>query len=241
MFIEKSTLDAKAGIILYLRCRKRQPYPSGENGKIMIKIPQLISDPALPTTAAESAEKQWFAVYTTYRHEKRVAAHFNDLAIEHYLPMYRAPHRWLDASRANSDLPLFPCYVFVHIAREQRVPVLEVPGVLWMVGNTGSQPIPLPRLEIETLRAALDPMHVEPHPYLAAGQRVRIRAGMLAGMEGILVRRRSNFRFVISLELIMQSIAVEVCADDLQLIDQAPSLSGTSALHGSGEFALCQL
>ena len=201
----------------------------------MSEISQLNSHSALP---AKAAEKQWFAVYTTYRHEKRVAAHFGDLAIEHYLPMYRAPHRWLDGSRANSDLPLFPCYVFVRIAREQRIPVLDVPGVLWMVGNTGSQPIPLPQLEIETLRAALDPSRVEPHPYLATGQRVRLRAGMLAGLEGLLVRRRNSLRVVISLELIMQSIAVEVSADDLEPVDEAAALAGTG-LYGTGKLAFC--
>ncbi len=195
----------------------------------------------VPAESTRSAQKHWFAVYTTYRHEKRVAAHFQNRAIEHYLPIYRAQHRWRDVSREEPDLPLFPCYVFVRIAREQRIPVLEVPGVLWMVGNSGSQPTPLPELEIETLRAALDPFRVEPHPYIAAGQRVRVRTGMLAGLEGIVVRRRNSLRVVISLELIMQSIAVEASADDLELVDPAAALAGRSALHASGKLAFCPL
>ncbi|MGB0064900.1 MAG: UpxY family transcription antiterminator [Terracidiphilus sp.] len=209
----------------------------------MAEVSQLNSRSALPASTAESAEKHWFAVYTTYRHEQRVATHFANRAIEQYLPMYRTQHRWRDNSRANLDLPLFPCYVFVRIAREQRVPVLEVPGVLWMVGDSGSQPTSLPELEIETLRAGLDPLRVEPHAYLSAGQRVRIRAGMLAGLEGIVVRRKNSLHAVISLELIMQSIAVEVSADDLEAIDQAPALAGASPLHrnGAGELAFCQL
>jgi transcription antitermination factor NusG len=189
--------------------------------------------------AAESPEKRWFAVYTTYRREKCVAALFDDLAIEHYLPMYRVPQRWLDGSKASSDLPLFPCYVFVRITREQRIPVLKVPGVLWMVGDTDSQPIPLPQLEIETLRSALGAMRVEPHAYLASGPRVRLRAGTLAGLEGILVRRTSSLRVVISLELIMQSLAVEVSAEDLQPLDQAADLAGTG-LYDTGKLAFCQ-
>lgn len=207
----------------------------------MAEKSQLLSKSVPETSVAEPARTHWFAVYTTYRHEKRVAAHLQNRAIEHFLPIYRAQHRWKDGSKATLDLPLFPCYVFVRIAREQRVPVLDVPGVLWMVGNSGSQPIPLPELEIETLRAALDPLRVEPHPYLAAGQRVRIRAGMLAGMEGIVVRCKNSLRVVISLDLIMQSIAVEVSADDLEPIGKTTLLAATSALHGSGELAVCQL
>lgn len=163
--------------------------------------------------------KQWFAVYTTCRHEKRVATYFEQRAIEHYLPLYRSQRRWKDGSKVVLDQPLFPGYVFVHIGREQRVPVLEVPGVLWVVGKSGSQPTPLPEYEVETLRSALDPMRVEPYPLLAAGQRVRIRSGALSGIEGIVVRLKSSFRVVITLELIMQSIAVEVNADDLEPID----------------------
>jgi transcription antitermination factor NusG len=118
-----------------------------------------------------------------------------------------------------------------------------VPGVLWFVGKSGSQPTPLPEFEIETLRAALDPMRVEPYPLLAVGQRVRIRAGALAGIDGIVVRRKNSFRIVITLELIMQSIAVEVNADDLEPIDSSPgAVAGMRAIRvkGSGDLATCE-
>jgi transcription antitermination factor NusG len=96
--------------------------------------------------------------------------------------------------------------------------------VLWVVGNSASQPTPLPEFEIETLRSALDPLRVEPYPLLAAGQRVRIRSGALNGIEGIVVRQKNSFRVVITLELILQSIAVEVNADDLEPIDSTSGM-----------------
>jgi transcription antitermination factor NusG len=187
--------------------------------------------------------KQWFAVYTVSRHEKRVAEHFERRAIDHYLPLYCSARKWKDGSKVTLSLPLFPGYVFVHIQRAERVPVLEVPGVLWVVGSSGSHPTPLPEFEIETLRAALDPFHVEPYPTLTAGQRVRIRSGALAGIQGVVVRQKSGFRVVITLELIMQSIAVEVDADNLERIDTAPrnSWSPTTASENRRKrFALCE-
>ena len=168
--------------------------------------------------------KQWFAVYTTCRHEKKIAGHFENRGIEHYLPLYRSQRRWKDGSRVTLDQPLFPGYVFVRIGREQRVPVLEVPGVLCVVGKSGSQPTPLPEFEIETLRSALDPLRVEPYPMLTAGQRVRINSGALSGIEGIVVRQKNSLRVVITLELILQSIAVEVNAEDLEPVD--PNAAG---------------
>ena len=188
----------------------------------MLNFPQQRNELDVTREIEEPIKTDWFAVYTTSRHEKRVAEHFGRRAIEHYLPIYRSKRRWKDGSRVTLDLPLFPGYIFARIRRNERVRVLEVPGVLWIVGKSGTEPTPLPEFEIETLRAALDPLSVEPYPMLAVGQRVRIRTGALAGIEGIVVRRKNSFRVVITLELIMQSIAVEVSADDLEPIDQQP-------------------
>jgi transcription antitermination factor NusG len=173
-------------------------------------------------------EEQWYAVYTSCRHEKQVARHFEHRMIESFLPLYRAQHRWKDGSNPPLELPLFPGYIFVRIGCKDRVRVLEVPGVLSLVGKTASQPTPLPQLEIESLRAGLDPDRVEPHPLLSLGQRVRIRAGALAGMEGRVVRKKNSLRVVITLALLMQSISVEVDANDLELLEPSLPLAATT-------------
>jgi transcription antitermination factor NusG len=169
-------------------------------------------------------EKHWFAAYTTCRHEKRVARHLEERGIEHFLPTYRTQRRWKDGSRVTLNLPLFPGYVFVRICGSARVRVLEVPGVVSMIG-TASSPIPLPDLEIDTLRTGLDPLRVEPHPLLTVGQRVRIKIGALAGIEGIVIRRKGGFRLVLTLDLLMQSIAIEVDGDDVELADTLSPLT----------------
>lgn len=165
----------------------------------------------------------WFAVYTTPRHEKRVVQHLINREIENYLPLYHPKHKWSDGSTPILDLPLFPSYVFVHIDRAQRVRVLEVPGVLTFVGGTGGKPAPLPETEIEALRSGLSLRRAEPHPLLTAGQRARIRSGALAGMEGIVVRLKNSLRVVLTVELILQSVAVEVDATELEILEAAAS------------------
>jgi transcription antitermination factor NusG len=93
--------------------------------------------------------------------------------------------------------------------------VLEVPGVLSLLGSTG-KPVPLPVVEIEALRASLPFIKCEPHPYLVIGERVRVKSGSLEGMEGVLLRKKGLLRVVLSLDLIMQSVAVEVDADNVE-------------------------
>ena len=160
--------------------------------------------------------KHWFAVYTTSRHEKRVARNLAQREIEHFLPIYRTQHTWKDGTKATLDLPLFPGYVFVRIDSQHRVGVLEVPGVISMIG-TPKQPAPLPDREVEALRAGLDPTKAEPHPLLTVGQRVRIKRGALEGVEGIVIRKKSGLQVVLTLSLLMQSIAIEVSGEDVEL------------------------
>jgi transcriptional antiterminator NusG len=165
---------------------------------------------------ASARDAKWFAVYTTCRHEKRVAQHLSQRAIEHYLPLYRSQRRWRDGSRVTLDLPLFPSYIFVRIGRGERADVLQVPGALAVVGGTRREPAPVEDAAIEALRLGLEQRGVEPHPLLTVGQQARIRSGAFAGMEGVVVRKKGALRVVLTLKQIMQSIAVEVDERDLE-------------------------
>jgi transcription antitermination factor NusG len=156
------------------------------------------------------------------RHEKQVALQLEGRLLDCFLPLYRSVRRWKDR-RKEIDLPLFPGYLFIRIAPQDRLKVLSVPGVVHIVSFFG-RPTPLPDAEIETLRERLRMCAgVEPHPYLTVGARVRVRSGPLAGLEGILVRRKDKFRIVLSIELIMRSIAVEVDEADLEPVGRTLS------------------
>jgi transcription antitermination factor NusG len=159
-------------------------------------------------------EVRWFAGYTAARHEKRIAQHFTQRGIEHFLPQYETIHRW-NNGRHRVLLPLFPGYIFVRIALQERLRVLEVPGFVRLVGFN-SLPVPLPDADINSMREALTRgVLAEPYPYLTVGTRVEIRNGPLQGMTGILLRRQNKCRVVISVDLIMRSMAVEVEASDV--------------------------
>lgn len=163
------------------------------------------------------SEPQWFALYTCANHERRVAAQLDARGVEHFLPLYRSRRNWKDR-RVFLDLPLFPGYVFARFAIAARRPVLEACGVVRVVGSKG-QPSPLAGSDIEALRAGLNgALRFEPHPYLTAGKRVRILQGPLAGMTGILVRRKNSCRVVLSVDVIARSVAVEVDVADIERI-----------------------
>jgi transcriptional antiterminator RfaH len=174
----------------------------------------LISTVAPDFVPAEScALPEWFAIYVTPRHEKRIAKHLQVREIESFLPLYEARRKWKDGSNVTVQLPLFPSYLFVRTLRNQRGRALEIPGVLSAVGKRESSIIP--ETYIDSLRKAVSFGKIQPHPYLAAGTSVTIQSGVLAGLKGIVLRQKSSCRVVLSLELIMRSAAVEVDIADL--------------------------
>ena len=181
---------------------------------IMTQPITIDSEPNSPAGDAVRNEILWYAGYTASRHEKRVAEHFAQRGVEHFLPLYEAIHGW-NNGRHRVQLPLFPGYIFVRIALRDRRRVIEVPGFVRLIGFSGL-PVPLPESEIVAMREALAMgIAAQPHPYLTAGSRVEVVRGPFHGMRGILVRRRGKCRFVLSLDLIMRSMAVDVDACDV--------------------------
>lgn len=184
--------------------------------------------PPLPSLVKENLP-EWFAVYTWARHEKAVARHFDEREITYFLPLYQAIHRWNKRS-CRVSLPLFPGYVFVRTGARDRYRPLQVPGVLHYAG-AGTIPSAIADEEIEALRRVLiSGKEVGPHPYLANGQSVRIAAGPLAGLRGVVQRTKSGNRFVISVETIKQSIAVELDGFQLASLQARANPGGDLAL-----------
>lgn len=158
---------------------------------------------------------EWFAIHTRSRHEKSIAARLDAQATETFLPLHRSRHTWKNGVHADVEMPLFPCYLFARIDPGNRLRLLQTPGVLGFAATT-ARPTAIPNDEIALLRTATEKLAAEPHPYLNCGDGVRIAQGPLAGMEGILIRRKQEWRVVLSIEAIMRSIAVEVSEFDIE-------------------------
>ena len=189
--------------------------PSGQDGK----------KPALPGSSQSDGDHmteqdlnhQWYAVCTRHQHEKSAARIMEYKDIEVFLPLYKARHRWKDRIKEVS-VPLFPGYLFVREGLKRWLAILSTPGVSSIV-SSGSQPVAIPFLEIEGIKRVVEStLRVEPHPFLKSGDRVRVKCGPIAGVEGILIRHKNVARLVLSVELLGNSAAVEVDAADVERI-----------------------
>jgi transcription antitermination factor NusG len=154
----------------------------------------------------------WYAVRVRSRSEKSVAAIARYNGFEEFLPLYRSRRHWSDRVK-SLDLPLFPCYVFCRVDPACRLQLLTIPGVQHIVG-AGKTPLPVNGAEIAALQvAAQSGLPAEPWPFLRAGQRVLLERGPLAGLEGLLIEIRKNFRLLLSVNLLNRAVAVEIDHD----------------------------
>jgi len=159
----------------------------------------------------------WYALYTRHQHEKNVARALAGKGLEVFLPLYTAVHRWKDRDKQLS-LPLFPCYVFLQSPVERWLQVLSTPGVHSVLGF-GGRPALIPRSEIEAVRKVVgSSIKAEPHPFLKCGDRVRLTAGPLQGLEGLLQRKTNLWKLVVSVDMLQRSVAVEIDASMVERV-----------------------
>ena len=163
-------------------------------------------------------DSDWWALYTRHQHEKVVADMLTAKGFEVFLPVYESIRRWKDRSKVLS-LPLFPCYVFVRGGLNRRLQVVTTPGV-HMILYHGENVAAIPEDEIQAIRLTVEgQFRVEPFPFLKCGERVRVVRGTLEGVEGVLVRKKNTYRLVLSVEMLAQSVAVEINAADVEPVN----------------------
>jgi transcription antitermination factor NusG len=168
----------------------------------------------------------WWALYTRHQHERTVAEMLSAKGFDVFLPVYESVRRWKDRRKVLS-LPLFPCYVFVRGEVGRRLQILTTPGI-HMILSRGETFAAIPETEIQAIRRTVEgDFRVEPHPFLKCGDRVRVMRGSLQGIEGILVRKKNIFRLVLSVEMLAQSVGVEVDAAD---VEPVRALAGTTSV-----------
>jgi len=185
----------------------------------------MLSSPRVEGFASMTAqlEPNWYAVYTCARHEKKIAEQITRRSIEQFLPLYQTVRRWKDR-KVTIQMPLFASYIFVRIALSDQTKVLQVPGVVRFVSFSG-RPVVLPEIEMSALRSGLmSGVRAKPHPHLAVGRRVRVKAGPLCGLTGKLIRQKENYRIVISVDSINRSIICEVSLEDVEAEGSAVAL-----------------
>lgn len=166
----------------------------------------------------------WHVVYTRPRHEKNFARLSEERGVKAFLPLYQVTRRW-DHRHAEVELPLFPSYVFVNMAVRDKLKVLDIPSAVSLVSFQGA-PAAIPDEQMQALIRAVLKRHAEPCPYLATGKPVRVTYGPLAGLVGIVKRRKNRTQVIVTFDWMCRSVAIPVEATDLEAAGEPRANTG---------------
>lgn len=167
--------------------------------------------PAILMQPCSAGDVEWFATQVRVGREHVCARHLHARGYEVFLPCHTEYRRWSDRVK-EAVHPLFAGYVFCRASFHVVGKIVTTPGVVRIVGD-GTRALPVSAEEIDAIqRIVTAGIRPEPWPYLRTGQHVRIDVGPLRGTEGIFVASRQGGRVVVSISLLCRSVAVEVDA-----------------------------
>ena len=163
--------------------------------------------------------KKWFALYTKPRWEKKVDALLQRKGLESWCPLQKVERQWSDRKKIIEDT-LFKSYVFVHIAEEERLQVLQTDGVLNFVHYLG-KPAVIKDEEINLIKSYLKEkdavISTQSWESLEPDIRVKVKHGIFMDNTGT-VLRASKKKVYVRLESLGQVMVVEFPADYLSPI-----------------------
>jgi len=162
----------------------------------------------------------WFVLQVMPRHEKSVDKILEYRGCTHFLPTYRVRRRWSDRVRFVEQ-PLFPGYVFCRSQGNLMEVIRSAPGIICIVAF-GGRPHPVPDKEIEALQKIVrGEREYCASPYLNMGRKVQVISGPLTGVSGTIMQFKNRDRLVISLDVIMKSVSVEIDQSEVAPVQAA--------------------
>ena len=154
-------------------------------------------------------DRAWLALHVRTGRELTVAQILESKGYEKFVPLSQR-HNGNLGHNEKSECPLFPGYVFVRFNSQVGALIVTTPFVIRILG-TGNDPSPINESEIDALRMVQHSSYYrEPCTYMAHGTTVRLHRGPLAGLQGIVVAIKNEYRLVISMRLLQRSAWVEV-------------------------------
>ncbi len=159
----------------------------------------------------------WYAFYVQARHEKKVYDRLDQKGIEVFAPLVTRIKQWSDRKKTVQE-PLIRGYIFCRIALQDRMPVVETPGVLNILRFAGKW-APIPDQQIDTLRIMLEhPETLQPENYVSVGEYVELISGPFRGSRGIVQRVGGSNRLILCLDNINLAFSVEVNRGDIKVL-----------------------
>lgn len=179
---------------------------------ILAKQPAVFPEDLLSGRGADCGERVWWAVYTKARQEKRLAHYLFRNEIPFFLPLVARQH--VSGGRTlRSHVPVFTGYVFLFGTPEERLHSLTSNRISQVIAVPNQDELYGDLLQLQRLIESNMPLTIESR--ILPGQRVRVRHGSMAGLEGLVVARRRQTKLLVAVNFLKQGVSIEL--DDFLL------------------------
>ncbi len=158
----------------------------------------------------------WTVVHVKPRQEKLLAGNLRYFGLPSLLFLEHRERIYIRQGRQTSLVPLLPGYLFVHAGEEAYHHMYATERVVRLI--TVRRPEDLCRDLadlIALVRHADTPLLVRPE--LAPGMAVVLTAGSMAGVRGVIERRKGRLELVVNVRMLGTSVAVACAAADAEL------------------------
>ena len=152
----------------------------------------------------------WYAAYTKFKAEKKVAQYLGEQGFDHFLPLIWTLRQWSDRKK-KVQIPLIKSYIFVHVTEKERLRVLQIPGVVKIV-SFGGKPVPIPDWQIQNLKILIGaeiPVSTDIKDF-ERGEQVIITSGSLKGQRGTIIYVKGQRKLAISIEALDYNLTIDI-------------------------------
>lgn len=162
-------------------------------------------------------QKNWYALYTKSRAEKKLHAQLCDKHINSFLPLRKELKLWSDRKKWVEE-PLIPSYLFVQVNAAEHFNVLNTPGAVRYISFEG-KPAAIPEKQIINLQKLIDarPDNIQvEYAHVRRGDRVEVTSGALRGVVGEVVQLNGKYRILLRFESIQCCVHAEISIGDIK-------------------------
>jgi transcriptional antiterminator RfaH len=190
---------------------------------ILPRQPDIYPDDVLDDAAGAAGDpspadagRRWVVLYTLSRREKDLMRKLRAAGIPFYCPLVKRRLRSPGGRARVSYVPLFAGYVFAVVDDAGRRAALATNSVArWL-------PVPDPAGLVADLRSVKRLIDFDrpltPEALIESGQAVRVRGGPLAGIEGVVVKRKGGDRLVVAVRFLSQGASIELEDVDVERV-----------------------
>ncbi|MCM8529952.1 MAG: hypothetical protein NE330_02230 [Lentisphaeraceae bacterium] len=165
-----------------------------------------------------SEERFWLPVHTLPRCEKKFIRFCESYDITSYLPL-KIKVRTKGRGTVRTELPMFPGYAFAWVNPIERTKLAQTSTIVNFIALDREQEASL----IENLESVLilermqENEEIVVSPEIQPGSEVKVSAGPLRGLNGLVTKRKGIHRVVVNVEMISRSISMELDSADVEL------------------------